>query len=588
MATIVGLAGNHRQVAARHAAQASRRWIRGFVLGWCCLVSNHVIGVAKSAEAPAPMPAAGESADVGTVQERLGIPAQADQDDRLAVIREIFKEQADAAQSPEEKSELAQSLLNAARDTEDDAVARFVLLRVARDFAIRATDVAVFQEVVDEVAAHYQVDRDPLVVKGLTDCLKYAKKPEQVKALAEEVGKLTELAVQQDRYPHAMSLGDVAGRIARKTRDKRFIKNVTLRNNQIRELADAYADVEGAVATLAKNPDHAAANLAAGRFYCFQKGDWERGLPLLARSGDEDLAEAANGDMKKSRTSAETVKVADQWYTVAQEAKRNGVDHAARRAVELYEAVLDDLTGLAKRRVETKLDELFATTQSGREGPRPPNVPPGAVLIMTFDEDSLVKRRGQTIVLDLSGTNTHGIARGTALTEGVYGEALAFDGSSSHVELGNPPTLQLTGSQTITMWLWVDRLADRRTPFAKASGGEGGIVVERDGRLVFAHGVAGQHGKPQEWIYANAKISPRQWTHVAIVRSSETRSLAWYINGVRTNIKRNIKYPVVKPSPLSGFIGKGHQAPFMGKIDDLMIFSRALAPAEIAALIRRR
>ena len=31
------------------------------------------------------------------------------------------------------------------------------------------------------------------------------------------------------------------------------------------------------------------ANLTVGKYYCFQKGDWEKGLPMLALGQDETL-----------------------------------------------------------------------------------------------------------------------------------------------------------------------------------------------------------------------------------------------------------------------------------------------------------
>ena len=552
----------------------------------CCL-SVRGNGAEDAAE-----PAVQIVAEPAVVAKKIPVPTAQDQSVKLALIREIFKEQADAAKTQEQQVELASALLKAARDTDDDDVARFVLLRVARDFAIRGMSVAMFMDAVDEMAKCYQVDPEAQIAKSLPDFLKYARHPDAVKKLGEEVSTLVDEAVQQDRYAHAASLGEVAGKIARKTRDRTIIKHTTLRNNQISELADLYAAVKDSLARLEEDANHPDANLVAGRFYCFQKGDWETGLPMLARGDDKDLAAAAIGDMKVSKTPAAIVKVADRWYDVAQEGKQDrqdGLSHAAQRAVSLYETALSDLTGLARRRAETRLEELLATAHKGHDGPRRPKVPAGAVLVMTFDQDSIVQRQGQTVIQDLSGTNTHGVVHGAAYTDGVFGGALAFDGNSSHVALGNPPTLQLGGSLTISMWLWLDRLHDgRRCPYAKATGGEGTIVVEPHGKLTFIHGTAGKNGSPYEWINSKGHIPPRQWTHVAVVRSSEMKVMAWYFNGVPTNVKKKIKHPVARPSSQSAFVGKGFEKPFVGKIDDLMIFARALSPQEIGALVQRR
>ena len=44
---------------------------------------------------------------------------------------------------------------------------------------------------------------------------------------------------------------------------------------------------------LEKQPGDPTANLAAGRYYCFVKGDWEMGIPMLALGSETALKELA-------------------------------------------------------------------------------------------------------------------------------------------------------------------------------------------------------------------------------------------------------------------------------------------------------
>jgi hypothetical protein len=72
----------------------------------------------------------------------------------------------------------------------------------------------------------------------------------------------------------------------------------------------------------------------------------------------------------------------------------------------------------------------------------------GLVAAYGFDEGS------GTTVKDSSGNNLTGtIVGATWTTGGMYGNALSFNGTSSYVDLGNPPGLQLTGSITIEAWV---------------------------------------------------------------------------------------------------------------------------------------
>ena len=60
-----------------------------------------------------------------------------------------------------------------------------------------------------------------------------------------------------------------------------------------------------------------------------------------------------------------------------------------------------------------------------------------------------------TTITDASGNGLSGTLQGATWTSaGKYGNALSFNGSSSYVDLGNPTTLKLTGSMTLSAWMY--------------------------------------------------------------------------------------------------------------------------------------
>src|SRR4029450_4928056 len=59
-----------------------------------------------------------------------------------------------------------------------------------------------------------------------------------------------------------------------------------------------------------------------------------------------------------------------------------------------------------------------------------------------------------SITPDSSGNALSGIlVNEPTFTEGIDGRALQLNGVDQHVNFGNPPALQLTGSVTITAWI---------------------------------------------------------------------------------------------------------------------------------------
>jgi len=517
--------------------------------------------------------------------QRSAIPSEDEQREKLELIRDVYSEQGEAAKTPAQKATFANMLLAEAQDTSNDPVGRYLLIRLARDAAVEAASVPIIVQAIDTMAADYEVDRDQLLVEVLTRLTKHVRNPQTAAEAVMGILDLIDDAIQKDEFVYAENLGKIVSRIAGKSIDSELINRVRSRNKEIHNLAKEYEEVEAALAVLDMEPSNAEANLTAGRFFCFLKNDWSTGLPMLALSSEKALANVAASELKSPEGAEKQVALGDQWQAAAEELKSEARISALSRAIMWYEKALPELKGLARSELEIKIETLQKSLP--RSPSKIPVVPPGAVLVMTFDKDSIVKRSGEVFVQDLSGKGTHGAIRGAAHVSGVRGEALAFNGTTSYVDLGNPAQLQISGSQTISMWIWPDDLKDRRNPFSKAYGGEGTITLEKNGSLNYFYGTSGKNAKPTAGHASKAKVKPKQWNHIAVVRDLKARSITWYVNGTREPAQK-ARYPAAKPSALKTFIGKGYTKPFVGKIDELMVFNRALSQQEIGALIKKR
>lgn len=184
-------------------------------------------------------------------------------------------------------------------------------------------------------------------------------------------------------------------------------------------------------------------------------------------------------------------------------------------------------------------------------------------------------------IKDSTTYNHGGTASNVSSVNGKVGKATAFGGASnSNINLGNPPTLSITGSQTIEMWLYPTSFAVRRNPYNKAYGGEGTITLETNGTLNYYYGTAGADASPYSGINSAKALLLNQWSHIAIVRDLQNMQWHWYINGVRTN-SGTAPYASATASSINATIGHGYAGSFVGSIDEVRISNVARTPDEI-------
>src|SRR5262249_13168326 len=108
------------------------------------------------------------------------------------------------------------------------------------------------------------------------------------------------------------------------------------------------------------NPDDAAANLSAGKFYCFTLEDFDEGLKHLAAGNDETLADAAKRDLAgQDGDAAKRFAAAVAWQQVAAKiSDRDDKLAVQRREKWLLEHCVINLSGLDQTKANRRLDEL--------------------------------------------------------------------------------------------------------------------------------------------------------------------------------------------------------------------------------------
>lgn len=192
-----------------------------------------------------------------------------------------------------------------------------------------------------------------------------------------------------------------------------------------------------------------------------------------------------------------------------------------------------------------------------------------------FDEGS-----GGTVADSSGYSNVGTISGATWTTAGKYGNALAFDGSSSIVNISDADSLDLTTVMTVEAWVHPSTASGWRTT----------VLKEKSGGLVYGLYATDGASVPATLIYVGgpdvsaegpADIPINAWTHLASTYGGAQLQL--FINGLE-----------VASTPVTGTIQQSTGSLriggnsiwgeyFSGLIDEVRIYNRALSAAEIQA-----
>jgi hypothetical protein len=135
------------------------------------------------------------------------------------------------------------------------------------------------------------------------------------------------------------------------------VANFAERKQEIEDARDAFKTVQQVLVSL-KDADDPHACLEAGRYYCLIKGEWDTGLPLLARCSDLRLRELAEEELREPNIGGDQLELADGWWELG------GDDTSQQKALRLraahwYARARDTLpAGLFRVKAEMRLRQI--------------------------------------------------------------------------------------------------------------------------------------------------------------------------------------------------------------------------------------
>lgn len=232
---------------------------------------------------------------------RQPVPLPAQQQDAVAKLYATLKPE--LSRRGADLQAVAARLVRDADQATDDAV-RYVTYREARDLAVRVGDAAVAMSAIDGLTRHFRVPDFAQRAEVLLTIGRSVREPEMAMRFLRASTAFLEPAIRADAFDKAEPLLSLTERIARSVSARREGAETAQKVSAWKSCAREFIWAGPAIARIKKDPEDAEANLRVGRYYCFIKAEWDRGLLALSRCSDEQLRAAAAIDFTAQRALA--------------------------------------------------------------------------------------------------------------------------------------------------------------------------------------------------------------------------------------------------------------------------------------------
>ena len=185
---------------------------------------------------------------------------------------------------------------------------------------------------------------------------------------------------------------------------------------------------------------------------------------------------------------------------------------------------------------------------------------------------------------DQSGRGHHGTPNGVNFAAGSFGQAFSFSGNPNVVSVPDSPDFEFTNSFTIGAWIYPTanswHVLERSTSFGTGVPYAFGLNFGAGFRFYIKSSANGQDDQ------LTAPITYNRWTHVAATLDGNTGDMRLYMDGVVVAQKVTTNRPYAGPGVLGiGNTVHGGGFPFVGLVDEVVLYSRALSATEIQHLV---
>jgi len=295
---------------------------------------------------------------IAQADDKVKPPTAEEQQRASKLIRELFKAEY-AKTTTAAKTDLAKKLFQNASETRDDPPSQFVLLRETAELAAVGNTQLALEACAALIDRFEGPSADVLEPSLKLVAAKAAAGDPSAQVAAFAMARVED-ALAADEIETATRLLQIADATAQRSKSVRLARQAQSLAKDIEIYKQNLEKVSAAAKAIQANPNDAEACLVLGQHFCFLKGDWARGLPLLTKSSDARLKAIAGKDLDAAAADDEAtgIAVADLWYDHLPAIEGYPKKHVQMRIHGLYSKAFASAAGLAKTKIEKRLDEL--------------------------------------------------------------------------------------------------------------------------------------------------------------------------------------------------------------------------------------
>ena len=212
---------------------------------------------------------------------------------------------------------------------------RLVTLQAAAKLAREARQLGKASDILDKIGESYDINVGPIkadMVQDWADELNKdwagggggAKGAKQrllqaaSRDLLDFCRRVTDDAINKGDVDTALRVLKLAQPAAGRLHDAKTKSLIQSSIKDVEKLKDQKVEVQIAIIALRDKPDDPETNATAGHWYCLVTGEWQKGLPYLAKGSDAEMAEAAKQDLAAPEKSAGQVTAGNLWWSLAE------------------------------------------------------------------------------------------------------------------------------------------------------------------------------------------------------------------------------------------------------------------------------
>ncbi len=265
-----------------------------------------------SQEATSPVSSA--EVEKGVAEVLAPVPCAEQRAPAITKARALYSQPIAAAKTGVAKQRLARQMFSDAQKFSSGSVEQFVLMDACRQFAEGMGDSRLAITVVQQMGKSFEIDTFRQRTRIVRTMVNSNVTKGSIQCLYQEALHLIQEAVANDDYQTAQDMLRFAtiaarrGRIGSAARQLSGLQQRLIAAKTSFKVVEPYLPPEGGTVS---DPHEC---FLVGRYECFIKGEWERGLPRLARCDDAALRDLAERDLATPIDAETQLELGDDWW----------------------------------------------------------------------------------------------------------------------------------------------------------------------------------------------------------------------------------------------------------------------------------